>query len=118
MNGLLLRESLADLSVLDLLRVTRSETWQAQNAAACQPPVWTAMSFEADDDQADFLAEKLSLALKPQGWYINASTSEWVYIIFPQRVFKYPPGDVSLRAAARQHGRSTGIPESQLDWGE
>ena len=69
MNGLLLKESLADLNILDRLRVTRTETWQVQNAASFQPPVWTAYWFEADDEQADALAADLSQALKPQGWY-------------------------------------------------
>lgn len=118
MIGLLLLESLIDTSVLDLLRVTRTETWQAQNAAPYQPSVWTAISFKADDDQADFLAEKLSQALKSQGWYVNASTEDWLYVIFPGRVFKYAGGDAVQRALAQEYARSLNVPESQLDWGE
>lgn len=117
MNGMLLRESLANLSVLDLLQVTRTESWQVQNAAPNQPPVWTANWFEADDEHADALAEALSQALKPQGWYINAATQAWLYVIFPGRVFKYAGGDAGGRAAAQQYARELGIPESQLDWG-
>lgn len=117
MNGLLLRESLADPSVLDRLHVTRAESWQVQNAAPYQPPVWTANWFKTDDEHADALAEALSQALKPQGWYINAATAEWLYVIFPGRVFKYARGDAAGRAAAQQYARELGIPEAQLDWG-
>jgi len=118
LNGLLLQESLDDLRVLDLLRVTKTETWQVGNAAEGQPSVWTALSFEAPVDQADAIAEALSGALKARGWYINASTDALVYIIFPRKVFRYPKGDAAQRAAAQAYARSIGIPESQLDWGE
>ena len=118
MNGMLLKESLAEPGVLHRLHITRTETWQVQNAAPCQPPVWTANWFEADDDQADALAAALSQALKPQGWYINAASAEWLYVILPGRVFKYTRGDRAARAAAQQAARQLGIPESQLDWNE
>ncbi len=118
MQGLLLKESLADTNVLDLVRVTRTESWQVSNAAPYQPTVWTALSFETGDSQADAIAEALSRALKLQGWYINASTELYVYVIFPNKVFKYLKGDSIQREAAKRHGRSMGIPENQLDWGE
>ena len=118
LNGLLLQESLDDLRVLDLLRITKTETWQVGNAAEGQPPVWTALSFEAPVDQADAIAEALGGALKVKGWYINASTEALVYVIFPRKVFRYLKGDGAQRAAAQAYGRLIGIPESQLDWSE
>ena len=118
LTGLLLQESLDDLRVLDLLRITKTETWWVGNAANGQPSVWTALSFEADSSQADAVAEALSRALKAQGWFINASTETHIYVIFPHKIFKYPKGDGAQRAAAREYGRSIGIPESQLDWSE
>ncbi len=116
--GVILKESLEDLKVLDLVRVTRTETWQVRNAAPYQPPVWTALSFEADESQADELAQTMAGALKPQGWFINASTEADVYVIFPGRVFRYRKGDREQRQAAVEFGRSLAIPESQLDWSE
>ena len=117
-NGLLLKESLDDIHVLDLLVITKTESWQVENATADQPDAWTAMSFQADESQAEAICTKLSRALKPRGWYINASTAAYVYVIFPRKVFKYRKGDGAQRARARQHGRSIGIPENQLDWDE
>jgi len=117
LNGLLLKESLSDLTLLDSLRITKTETWQVRNAVPGQPTTWTAVSFEVEDDGADALAEKMSLVLKPM-WYINGSTEEMVYVIFPGRVFKYRKGDAEQRAAAQDFGRIIGVPESQLDWVE
>jgi hypothetical protein len=118
LKGILLRESLQDADVLGLLPITRTETWQVNNAAAYQPTTWTALSFEADAEQADLVSQALSRALKPQGWYINASTASRVYVIFSDRVFVYRQGDRGQRAAAQEHARSLGIPDSQLDWSE
>lgn len=118
MNGLIIKESLADISVLELVRVTRTETWKVSNAAADQPAIWTAISFETEDSQAEAFAEKLSQALKMQGWYINASTAGHVYVIFSCKVFKYPRGDAARREEVKRYGRSAGVPESQLDWSE
>ena len=118
LKGLLLEESLEDPGVLDLLRITRTETWQASNSAAFQPDTWTALSFEADERQAGALAAELSRSLKPLGWYINASTATDVYVIFPNKVFKYRKGDRVRREEAKRYGLTVGIPESQLDWSE
>jgi len=118
LNGLLLKESLTNTSILELVRVTKTESWQVSNATVNQPAVWTALSFEADESQADAIAEKLSQALNPQGWYINASTATQVYVIFPNKVFRYRKGDHIQKDEAKRYGQSISIPESQLDWGE
>jgi hypothetical protein len=118
LKGLLLKESLTDPRILDMLYITQTETWDVENAAPGQEAVWTAISFEADDDQADALAESLSRVLKPKGWYIDATLGNLIYIIFPKKVFKYVKGDQDQRAAAQAYGRLCDIPEDQLDWGE
>ena len=115
--GLLLKESLADLSLLEILHITNVETWQASNAVAWQPSTWTAVSFEADEAQAEALAEQMSRALKAR-WYINASTASLVYVIFQGKVFNYPKGDLAQRQAVQAYARQAGVPDSQLDWGE
>jgi hypothetical protein len=117
LNGLLLKESLTDTDILDLLRITKTESWQVANAAAYQPTTWTAVSFEVEESQVDIIVEKLSRVLKPK-WFINASTTSHVYVIFPYKIFTYRKGDSQQRGLARQYGRSLGIPESQLDWSE
>ncbi|MCB9136411.1 MAG: hypothetical protein H6636_13355 [Anaerolineales bacterium] len=117
-KALLLKESLTDLGILADLHITHTEVWQIENAAENQPSTWTALTFEADDAKADGLAEALCRVLHPRGWYLNGSTSEEVYVIFPHKVFKYRKGDEAEREAAKQFGRTIGIPERQLDWEE
>ena len=38
------------------------------------------------------------------------------FIVFPDRIFRYPRGDETGRAEAQAHGRQIGIPGPQLDW--
>jgi hypothetical protein len=111
-EGLLIKESLKDESILDDVRVTKVETWNASD-----PPVWTAMYFDGDASQADSVAEKLSQVLH-SGWYCNIATESDSYVVFPSRFFKYPRGEEQGRAEAQEYGRSLGLPEEQLDWGE
>lgn len=117
LSGLLLKESLSDLSLLDSLNIAKLETWQVTNAASWQPTTWTAVSFEADEDQLESLLEQMSRALKPR-WYLNASTAERVYVIFQDKVFSYSKGDLIQRQSIQEYARQAGVPENQLDWGE
>jgi hypothetical protein len=118
LTGLLLKESLQDESVLELVRITNTETWNVTNAAPNQPKVWTAVSFEAEGLHADEIAAAFSHAMKSEGWYLNFSFDNRVYVVFPRKVFKYMRGNQRARQQAIRFGRTLNIPESQLDWGE
>ena len=118
LTGLLLKESLADLHVLDRLCITNTERWNVSNASADQPNVWTALSFEVDDAEADAVAEELSHTLKSPGWYIAARLGDEVIVIFPDRIFRYRRGDQIGRAGAQAYAWAIGIPPSQVDWGD
>lgn len=117
-TGLLLKESLKDESVMDLVHITKIETWDVEHAAIFQPKVWTAIYFEGDESEIDYIVLELSQSLKPRGWYINISTKEYAYVIFPNKIFKYREGDKEEEKEAIEYGRSIGIPDRQLDWGE
>ena len=118
LTGSLLKESLADLHILDRLHITHTETWNVSNASADQPNVWTALSFEADEAEADAVVEELSHTLKSPGWYIDAHLGDEVIVIFPNRIFRYQRGDQSSKADAQAYAKAIGIPPSQIDWGD
>ena len=118
LTGLLLKESLADLRVLDRLRITRTETWNVANVSADQPSVWTALSFEVDDAEADAIVAELSYALKSPGWYIDAQLGDEMIVIFPDRIFRYQRSDQTGKAEAQAYAGTIGIPSSQIDWGD
>ena len=121
LSGVLIGESLragAELSGIPLV-VTRLWRSRAGSSEAGQPALWTLMEFSAEDDEAEGLAEALSGCLAPTGgWYVNFNTAEDAFVVFAGKVFRYPRGDASGREAAKEHARSIGVPEQQLDWEE
>ena len=116
-TGLLLRESLSDLDILQRMTITKTETWHVANAAEFQPKVWTALSFEVSETDAEVVIEELSRVLK-ECWYIDARLDEWVIVIFPRRVFRYRRGDQADKTQAQAYALAAGVPSSQIDWGD
>ncbi len=117
-NGVLLKESLKDNAILGSLVITKEEKWDVNNATEDQPKQWTALYYEGKGTDAVEIANELSKSLQEGKWYTNFSTNDKEFIIFPGKVFTYEKGDSSSATAAKEHGRSIGIPESQLDWDE
>lgn len=72
----------------------------------------------AADDDAESLATAFAGALAAGPWYVNFNTADHAYVVYADKVFRYPRGDAAGRGAAQEHGRSVGIPEPQLDWAD
>lgn len=115
-TGLLLKESLADETILDRLSVTKVETWELGDRGAPGPPVWTAMSFEGDEENADETARMISDAMHESFWYANIHCRVDEIVIFAGKIFRYVRGDAEARKAPEDYARSIGVPEHQLDW--
>ncbi|CAJ62318.1 hypothetical protein FRAAL3675 [Frankia alni ACN14a] len=94
-TGVLIAESLRVGTVLDdlPLLVRKIQRSASGNATADQPPVWTLISFDVADAQAEALSARLSEVLDESGWYVDLHTAEESLIAFPGRVFRYPRGD-------------------------
>ena len=98
------------------MRIIRCSRYEVPGAAPYQPSVWTAIEFEAPEESSETLANELAGCLLGPGWYANWSTNTEATVVFPDKVFRYRRGDQAARHAAQEHGRSCGIPETQLDW--
>jgi len=119
--GALIAESLRIGSVMEGVPLTATKISRADvgDIDAGQPRTWTFVHFEAADECADALAELLSRVLDGVGgWYCDFRDAETTFVVFAGRIFRYPRGDQSGRAAAEEYGRTRGVPESQLDWPE
>ena len=118
-SGVLIAESISKDRPLEGLnlhirKVSRSD---AGDVKAGQPLTWTFIEFEVDDDQVAGLAHALSRSLEVSGgWYCDFRTSEESFVVFADRIFRYPRGEAEGRAEAEAYGRSVGVPEAQLDW--
>jgi hypothetical protein len=119
-KGTFLAESLrigAELSVAGLRLTRMSRRDMSGSVSAAQPPVWTVLDFEADDEAAGPLAESLARSLLAEGgWYADFGVGDDHMVVFAGKVFRYRRGDQGGRAEAMDYGRAVGVPEHQLDW--
>src|SRR3989344_8801994 len=110
-KGLLLRESLEDISVLAKLKIVGEEKWDIENASPDQPRTWQAITYEGSQTEAKSIAAKLALAFKSGPWYTNFTAKSSVFIVFPGKVFAYRKGSLSGRKKAEAWAKSIGIPQ-------
>jgi len=98
------------------MRIVRCSRFAVAGAADYHPTVWTLIEFEAPASSGDGLASELADRLLSPGWYANWNSDTEATVVFPGKIFRYPHGDQAGREEAEAHGRSVGVPESQLDW--
>lgn len=115
-NGKIIKESLKDESALDKLTINGVKEVSIDNPAEDQPSTWTLMDFEVEDTDAETIAQLFSVSLKTGTWYVDFSSAETTYVVFPEKVFKYQKGDEYTENEIKKYGRSIGIPEKQLQW--
>jgi len=122
LKGTLLAESLRIGTSIEVpgLRTTRIARRDVTSSATpTQPPVWTFIEFEAEDDLAEDLADRLAGALLTEdGWYADFTVGADHVIVFANRIFRYRRGDRDARREAEAYGRSVGVPDHQLDWND
>jgi hypothetical protein len=119
LRGALVAESLRVGAVIADLSLTVRKLERIDAGHAEQPPQWTLLWFEAADEDADRLAEALSIALEAKGgWYADFHSPTDVTVIFSGRIFRYRRGDTRERAKVEEYARSVGVPDEQLDWTE
>lgn len=117
-RGVIVCESLKPGTVIEGydIRVTRWSRYEIAEPAARQPGIWTLVEFEADEEESDALAQRLSKDLDEPGWYANMYSSSDAIVIFPDKIFRYKRGDQRRRKAAERYARDCGVPDGQLDW--
>lgn len=109
-RGYLLKQSLVDTSILEELEIIETETIPCPEHMKADyiDDIWTGMVFVGAASEADTIAERLSKAIKPRGWYLDLHTENDNYLVFYNKVVKYPrtsekqPWPEEAIAAARE----------------
>jgi hypothetical protein len=119
LSGTLLAESIqigAELR-MDGLIVTKIFRKDFPDEPPGMPATWTFVEFQAEDDRAGELAQKLADVLIAEGgWYADFGVGGDHVVVFAGKVFRYRKGDEAGRAEATEYGLSVGCPADQLDW--
>jgi hypothetical protein len=113
-RGIIIKESLLDELILDLIVIEKVEIWKAENRVVNQPKYWTAITFNANSEE---FTNELSKALKEE-WYVDLGNNIEKIIVFKNKVIKYKLGDLNGKQQAIDYCRKIGVPESQIDWCE
>ena len=115
-EGILMKESLSDDSIIECLRVHRVELWHTGG----RPRYWTALYFTTDREDFPEQIAKVMLSDPGQGgnWFVDFKAGDEKYVVFRDTVLKYRIGDQAEKEAVREACRKRGIPDEQMQWPE
>lgn len=118
-TGLLIKESLLSLNILEHVTITKEDRWDIDDAAEGQDSVWNIVYFEFEDSEIDNVTKEISESLKEGKWFVDFRDNENVYLVFKNKVFKYKKGDTAARKGVEKYAvEIVGIPTTQLNWEE
>lgn len=115
-SGLLIKESVDDENILDLLTIHKVELWRTDYT----PKYWTALTFTSrQPDLPQRLSEVMIASPEPGGnWFVDFKSGNVKYIVFRGIVLQYTIGNPEEKATVCQKMRQLGIPDSQMSWSE
>ncbi len=116
--GYLVAESLRTGASLEGLPLTlrKAERFEAGDATTDQPPVWTGIEFGFPESEVERVAAALAAVIDAHRWWADLHANGETFIVFAERVFRFPTGDIAASAEARDYGLAVGVPADQLDW--
>lgn len=117
--GIIIEESLTDKSVLNDVKITKTEIEPVKGEHKT-PWVkqWTMHDVEIHADKATQVAERISKALdREHNWYADFKTDTEHFVIYRDKVFHITDrSDKAQYDEATKYGISIGIPDYQVDF--
>ena len=115
-EGILIKESVTDDAIIDLIHVHKVELWDAGG----KPKYWTALFFTCD--KKDF-PEQISkvMASNPDNcgnWFVDFKSGNEKYIVFKDKILKYQIGNQVEKNYVCSECRKMGILDEQMNWPE
>ena len=115
-EGILIKESIADDSIIDCLNIHKIELWKTGG----NPKYWTALFFTSDRKD---LPEQISKVMrsgpdKKENWFVDFKAGNEKYIVFKNRILKYQIGNQIEKEYVCNECRKLGISNEQMNWSE
>ena len=115
-EGLLIKESITDDSVLDLMHIHKVELWRTGGT----PRYWTALHFTSDC--ADFpqrvAAVMVADPARGRNWFVDFKAGNRKYVVFRDRILQYCIGNQQEKDAVCAACREKGITDAEMNWSE
>lgn len=115
-EGVLIKESVVDDSIIDLMNVNKIELWNTGGT----PKYWTVLFFTSDRN--DF-PEKISKVMvsdpdSGENWFVDFKAENVKYIVFKNKILKYQIGNQIEKKRVCEECRKMGIENEQMNWSE
>lgn len=115
-EGVLIKESIIDDTIIDLMNVHKVELWDAGG----KPKYWTVLFFTSD--RKDF-PEKISKVMvsdpdRGGNWFVDFKAGNEKYIVFKDRILKYRIGNQAEKDYVCAQCREMGVLDEQMNWSE
>lgn len=115
-EGILIKESITDDAVIDLLHVHKIELWDTGG----KPKYWTALFFTCDRTDFPEQISKVMASNADNGgnWFVDFKSANEKYIVFKDKILKYQIGNQAEKESVRSECRKMGISDEQMNWPE
>lgn len=115
-EGILIKESVTDDAVIDLLHVHKIELWNTGG----RPKYWTALFFTCDRRDFPERISKVMMSDPENGgnWFVDFKSGNEKYIVFKDKILKYQIGNQAEKDSVCSECRKMGILDEQMNWPE
>ncbi len=110
-EGVIIKETLTDELLLDLLKIEKTEIWKTSDKDI---KYWTMIFFYSSEIN---FPERLSEVMIA-GWFADFKRENIKYIVFKDCVYKYEIGNTKEKEDVLTAMRKRGIPDEQFEWEE
>lgn len=115
-EGVLIKESVTDDRIIDLLNIHKVELWSTGG----KPKYWTALFFTSDKKDFPEQIAKVMISDPERGgnWFVDFREGNRKYIVFKDRILKYQIGNPAEKAYVQDECRKMGISQGEMNWSE
>ena len=115
-EGGLIKESVTDDTIIDLLNVHKVELWNTGG----KPKYWTVLFFTSD--KKDF-PEQVSKVMGNDpdnggNWFVDFKAGNVKYVVFKDKILKYHIGNQTEKAYVCDECKKMGISDGEMNWSE
>lgn len=115
-EGILIKESIDDENILDLLNINKIELWNTGG----KPKYWTVLFFTSSRKDFPEQISKVMISDPDNGgnWFVDFKAENEKYIVFRDKVLKYHIGNQQEKDYVCSECRKLGILDEQMNWSE
>ena len=115
-EGILIKESITDDSVIDLLHVHKVELWNTGG----KPKYWTVLFFTCDRKDFPEQISKVMVSNPEDGvnWFVDFKSGNTKYVVFKDKILKYQVGNQAEKEYVCSECRKMGIADEEMNWPE